>query len=175
MSISKIQTITVGSGGIASIDFNSIPGTYTDLMIQVSVRSTAASTAQTARMLFNGSSANSVAKRLLGTGSSVQSNAGSYGNELGLVDAANNTANTFTSMLITIPNYAGATNKSYSIDTVMEDNATTAYAAIYAGLWSQTAAITSLSIYPDGGNWAQYSSATLYGITKGSSGGVTVS
>jgi len=35
-----IQTITVGSGGAASIDFTSIPATYTDLIFYFSTRST---------------------------------------------------------------------------------------------------------------------------------------
>ena len=34
----KIQTVTVGSGGAASIDFTSIPQTYTDLKIVLSAR-----------------------------------------------------------------------------------------------------------------------------------------
>jgi hypothetical protein len=33
-----------------------------------------------------------------------------------------------------------------------------------AGLWSNTAAITSISMAPDNGNYPQYSTATLYGI-----------
>ena len=33
-----ISTITVGSGGAASIDFTSIPQTYTDLLVKISLR-----------------------------------------------------------------------------------------------------------------------------------------
>ena len=40
MTYTLISTVTVGAGGAASIDFNSIPGTYTDLLLVVSVRST---------------------------------------------------------------------------------------------------------------------------------------
>ena len=35
-----IATVTVGAGGAASIDFTSIPGTYTDLLVLISARST---------------------------------------------------------------------------------------------------------------------------------------
>jgi hypothetical protein len=34
----KIASVTVGSGGAASMDFTSIPSTYTDLVIKVSTR-----------------------------------------------------------------------------------------------------------------------------------------
>ena len=35
-----IETVTVGSGGAASIEFSSIPQTYTDLKVVYSLRST---------------------------------------------------------------------------------------------------------------------------------------
>jgi hypothetical protein len=34
-----IATVTVGSGGATDIEFTSIPGTYTDLLIKSSLRS----------------------------------------------------------------------------------------------------------------------------------------
>jgi len=34
-TLKKIQTVTVGSGGAASIEFTSIPQTYTDLKLVV--------------------------------------------------------------------------------------------------------------------------------------------
>ena len=174
MTMQVIQHIELGSAQ-ATLTFSSIANTYTDLLVKVSGRSTAASSAQTMRIKFNTSDANFVVRRLLGTGSSVQSNAGSYGNEVTLINAANNTANTFTSTEIYIPNYAGSSNKSFSIDTVTEDNSTTAYQTIYAGLWSQTTAISAIELYLDGGNFAAGSSATLFGIRSGSDGTTTVS
>jgi len=44
-------------------------------------------------------------------------------------------------------------------------NATAAIAVLGAGLWSNTAAITSITLFPENGTaWVQHSSATLYGI-----------
>ena len=40
----QITTVTVGSGGASSIDFTSIPQTYTDLVIKTSARNTSTST-----------------------------------------------------------------------------------------------------------------------------------
>jgi hypothetical protein len=78
------------------------------------------------------------------------------------------TASTFGSTEIYITNYAGSSNKCLSSDSVNENNATTAYSVLTAWLWSNTSAITSLSITSDGAgnNFAQYSTATLYGIKK---------
>jgi hypothetical protein len=78
-------------------------------------------------------------------------------------------------MGIYIPNYTGSTAKSVSVDGVMENNATYAAAGIIAGLWNDTAAVTSVSISSEVATLVQYSSATLYGILKGTSNGVTVS
>jgi hypothetical protein len=50
----------------------------------------------------------------------------------------------------------------------MENNATSSYISMHAYLNTNTAPITSISIDASrtGSNWAQYSSATLYGIRK---------
>lgn len=159
----KIQHIELTQAA-ATLPFTSIPQTFTDLMLVISPRSAASSSAQTARIKFNTSDANFTVRRLLGTGSSTQSNAGSYGNEIALINSNTSTSNTFSSIAIYIPNYTSGNNKSFSIDTVSEDNATTAYQAIYAGIWAQTAAISGIEIYNDGGNFVSGSSATLYGI-----------
>jgi hypothetical protein len=60
---------------------------------------------------------------------------------------------------------------------VTENNATNANQGISAGLWSNNAAISSIRLFYTGSSndIATGSSATLYGILKGSSGGVTVS
>jgi hypothetical protein len=170
-----IQHTEVGSGGAANITFSSIPATYTDLLILVSPRGESANTSRYLRLDINSSGVSSVSYRWLnGTGSTV--NSYSSTGDLVAVNAGNNTANTFSNVLIYIPNYAGNTNKSISIDAVMENNATYSEQTITAALWSNTAAITSIALALNGPDeFNQYSSATLYGILKGSSGGVTVS
>jgi hypothetical protein len=165
----KIATVTVGAGGASSIDFSSIPSTYTDLCIKFSGRGTVSSTVTSWLMRLNSSTTSYSSKRLYGTGSSVASNDGSGGGVYLVVStmpASTGTASTFGNTDIYIPNYAGSTNKSVSIDDVQENNLSTAYAELAASLWSNTSAITSISIFPDSGNMAQYSTATLYGISK---------
>ena len=162
-----ISSVTVGSGGAASIEFTSIPQTYTDLVVLVSARNVASNYGGFFTKL-NGSSlgSNVTAKRLFGDGSNAYSNGSTETawNESGW------TSNTFSNSQFYIPNYTGSNNKSASIEGVNENNATTAYAHLTAWLWSQTAAITQIEIGAfDGGlpdKFAQYSTAYLYGISN---------
>lgn len=174
MAITKIETVTVGSGGAASFGFSSIPATYTDLMCVFSIRnSTAADVSGEFR--FNNTSGNFTTRVLYGTGSG---NAASYA-ETGGVDITypvnTYTANTFGNGTLYVPNYAGSAYKSASAQSMAETNGTTAFSFMTAGLWSQTTAINQLTFHMNNGTCAEYSSATLYGVLKGSSGGVTVS
>jgi hypothetical protein len=167
-----IQTVTVGSGGAASIDFTSIPQNFTDLQVVLSGRAANAGTGN-ATISFNGSSSNFSWRLLYGNGSSTASGNGTS-NLIGAISTSSSTSNTFSSCQVYIPNYVGSTNKSFSTDSVFENNSTTAFQDIWANLWSQTAAITSISLGTNAGNFVEYSTASLYGITKGD-GGATVS
>jgi hypothetical protein len=158
-----ISSVTVGSGGASSIDFTSIPSTYTDLLIKISGRSTKSATFEGMYIKFNTSST-ATTRYLEGNGASASS--GTAGNFVGVVAAANATASTFSNVETYIPNYTVSQNKSYSSDSAHETNATTAYADLIAGLWANTAAINQITLYPDVNNFAQYSTAYLYGISN---------
>lgn len=158
----KIASVTVGSGGASSIDFTSIPSTYTDLCIKVSARDTNSAQNTTLALGINGSGSASF-RVLYGTGSTAASFSGSGYLWSGYIDAATSTASTFGNAEIYIPNYAGSNQKSISSDSVTETNATGAYMALGATLWTSTSAITSIGLYPVT-LFAQYSTATLYGI-----------
>lgn len=159
-----IASNTVGSGGVASVTFSSIPQTYTDLIIKYTARNTSTSNTFT-QLTFNGNSSSYSYRGLYGNGASVSSfNASTTYIYVGDMDLSSYTANTFSNEEIYIPNYAGSNYKSVSIDSVNENNATTAASYLTAGLWSNTAAITSVTLTTGGGNYAQYSTFYLYGI-----------
>lgn len=161
-----IASTTVGAGGASSIDFTSIPATYTDLLVKVSARSTfnELNGGHAVGLKINGVTTNQSYRGLAGTGSAVNSFNGTD-NFLTYMDASDYTASTFGNSEIYLPNYAGSNNKSLSADGVSENNATAARMGLVAYLWSQTSAITSLTLFPySGGNFVQYSSAYLYGI-----------
>jgi hypothetical protein len=153
-----IATVTVGSGGAANIEFTAIPSTFTDLLVKLSVRGSAL---YNVLMSINSSTSNFSYRLLEGDGAT----AASYSNTTGRIgNTVTTTSNTFSSIEVYLPNYRSSTNKSYSVDAVSEANATTAYADLTAGLWSNTAAITALGFTMGTGDFAQYSTATLYGI-----------
>jgi hypothetical protein len=159
-----IASSTVGSGGAASIDFTSIPSTYTDLILKASLRSANAAVGADLILNINGSSANRTFKKLYGSGSAAGSLNGTS-NVVSNVVGNNATANTFNNFECYIPNYAGSTNKSFSIDEVDENNATQAFSYLTAGLWSQTTTITQLTLSAESAaNFLQYSTAYLYGV-----------
>jgi len=163
-----ISSVTVGSGGAASIDFTSIPSTYTDLLVSMSLRSagTGVST-RYASVTFNSNTSSYTYRRLYGNGSNAGSDNGSL-RIIGTINGSTTTANTFSNLQLYIPNYAGSNNKSYSCESAEENNATGAELDMIAGLWSNTAAITSIKLESDQGsfNFAQYSTAYLYGISN---------
>jgi hypothetical protein len=158
------SAVTVGSGGAASIDFSSIPTTYTDLVLKVSARLSAAVDFGSLSIAFNGSSASFTTRILQGDGSSAVS--ATLTNFSGGVGGTLLTASTFNNVEIYIPNYAGSTNKSFSSDAVVENNATAARDTLVAGLRSNTAAINQITLTSASGNFAQYSTAYLYGVSN---------
>ena len=165
-----ISSVTVGSGGSSGVTFSSIPQTYTDLLVKCSLRTGSAQV--WGYFTYNGSSTTGYSlMQLLGNGSTASSgkDATSTGYQYSLwADSPNQTANTFSSSEIYIPNYTGSTYKSNSIESVTENNATGVYTAMQTNLWSNTAAITSITFTPwnsgGGETWAQYSTFYLYGI-----------
>ena len=162
-----LEKITVGAAGASSVTFSGIPQTgYTDLVIKHSTRESGTNTADSIYMRFNGSSTGYTNIQLRGNGSSTASYSGtdSLG---GLTEGTTYTANTFASTDIYIPNYTSSNYKSISVDTVVENNGTQAYAEMQAVLWSNTAAITSIA-FTNGSslNWAPYTTFYLYGVAK---------
>ena len=164
---SLIASNTVGATSVASVTFSSIPSTYTDLVIKLSTRGDRSATNAEYFVKFNTSSANFTYKLLQGNATAAATSSGSTG-LAGVSDAATNTASVFANSEMYIPNYAGSTNKSYSIDSVEENNTTSSpalYTYLIAGLWSNTAAISTIELYPESAtNWVQYSTFYLYGI-----------
>jgi hypothetical protein len=158
-----IASSTVGAGGAASIVFSSIPNTYTDLVLKLSVRSVGTST-NAILLRLNGSSANGTIRAIEGNGSAASSwsDTSSYA---GNIPPSTYTASTFANNEVYIPNYNSSNFKSSSVDSVTENNATSALADLQANLWSQTAAITSITLAPNGtNNFAEFSTAYLYGV-----------
>lgn len=166
LQLFKIAEVTVATPQ-TSIQFTSIPGSYTDLAVLCNFRNDRGATEDAVKMSLNGSTSNFSTRSLNGTGATAQSNTDLVTAFGGMSVSATATASTFSNNLVYIPNYTSSNAKSFSVEAMCETNATTAYIYIIAGLWnpSTQAAITSISFTPNlGTNFVQYSTATLYGI-----------
>jgi hypothetical protein len=163
----KIQTVTVGVAGAATIDFTSIPQSFTDLKIVLSARSTTTGTDGNPwtdiNCTFNSLNTNFSFRVIYGTGTTTASGSAT-GGWFGWGNDTNSTASVFNNNEIYIPNYTSANHKSFSVDTTIENNGSASILGLSTNLWANTAAITAVSLAYVSGSFAQYSTATLYGI-----------
>lgn len=165
MSMTLIQTVTVGAGGAASIEFTGIPQDGTDLKLVVSSRDSGSFIERLLSMQINGDSSTYTSRLLRGDGSSVASvTFSAAAMRIAFITGNASTANTFGISEIYIPNYTATGNKSISAETVSENKATTAHQAITAGQWSGSGAVTSLQLLLT--LFMEHSTASLYKITK---------
>ena len=100
-----ISTVTVGSGGAATISFSSIPATYTDLKVVASLRATGSRGEDAVLIRFNSDStaANYTARTIRGNGSATSSEyltSGFAGMYIGEFNGGTSTANSFTQVEI---------------------------------------------------------------------------
>ena len=168
MAMQLIETIEVGSGGAASIEFTSIPQDGVDLVLVLSARSDQATTATSATVNFNSDTGgNYTFIRLTGDGSSATSYTAAataiyftYS-----VTGSTATSNTFGNSSLYISNYTSSSAKSISQDGVNENNSTASRQTITAQSWSGTSAISTITLATFNNNFVQYSTASLYKIS----------
>ena len=176
-TMTLIASNTVGSGGATNVTFSSIPATYTDLKLVMSVRTNITEARSVLGIVINGDTtgANYSYRVLYGVGASTAGSANGTGTGAAFgyifyVDAASATASTFGSTELYIPNYTASINKSIINDGMAESNDITNYGiAMNNANWNSTAAITSISLLTETANVAtgafvQYSTFYLYGI-----------
>jgi hypothetical protein len=169
-TMTLIASTTI-STATATIDFNSIPQTYTDLRIIYSARLSYDPYGVAVALVgleLNGGGSSVSTLALGGNGSSAYSETGSTS----VCNSSNSTANTFGTGEINIFNYTSSAQKFISTHSTTENNATGSWQAFHSMRWPSTSAITSLKLI--GSNFVANSSFALYGILKGS-GGATVS
>jgi hypothetical protein len=164
-SYESIATVTVGAGGASAATFSSIPSTYQHLQIRWSGRSSG--TNINAILNVNGDTTSSANWHLLyGTGSAAATyTISTQYISLGGTTVSTDAANIFATGVTDILDYAN-TNKNKTVRSTngLDTNGGGYIYGLVSGQWVNTAAITSLTIAPGAGNWAQYSSFALYGI-----------
>ena len=173
-SFESIATATVGAGGQSSVEFTSIPSTYTHLQIRMVARYTSTeNSGKPVYMQFNSDTgANYFYHRLQGyanlseTGISAGDGTNVSFIRIGYTTGTA-TPNSYSAHVVDLLDYAN-TNKNKTIRNLsgweINDNSGYRAVGIDSGAWNSTSAVTSIKIYPSDNSWAQYSSFALYGI-----------
>ena len=157
----KIATTTLGSA-TGTVNFTSISGAYTDLILVFNGSEAGGSTPEL--RVGNGSidtGANYGWTYMAGTGSSAVS--GRSSNADSINPAFNPTTNSIYNVIYHFMNYSNTTtNKTILI----RGNDTTGRTIVEVGLWRNTSAINQIRIYDPYNNINSGSTFTLYGILK---------
>ena len=166
-SFASIATVTVGSGGASSINFSSIPSTYTHLQLRGISRGGYAESDDTIYTTFNGdTAANYSFHNLLGTGSAAYANAGTSQSNIQIarIAEASLTSNDFATAVIDILDYTN-TNKYKTTRSLSGwDGNGSGDIRLISGNWRSTSAITSITLTPGSGSFLQYTQFALYGV-----------
>lgn len=166
-SYESIATTTVGAGGASSVEFTSIPSTYTHLQIRAISRVTGATANENLTLQFNSDTGgNYNSHYLYGTGSAAVGGAeiGSQTTAIvGRSSGANLASGIFGVSVIDILDYANTNKFTANRSLCGVDQNGSGIILFESSLWRNTAAVTSIKLLPES-NFAQYSSFALYGI-----------
>ena len=164
----SIQTVTVGSGGTSSVDFTSIPSTYTHLQVRAIFKETfnTGTSVDNLNVRFNSdSTASYIRHALWGTGANTY-HEGYIGQTLGAIAITprNPSGSYYGAMVLDILDYAN-TNKRKTLRSLNGVDLNGAgEMRLSSVLWNKTDAITSITFTGDSSGFQQYSSFALYGI-----------
>lgn len=162
----------------ADITFSNIPQTYDDLLFKVSARGAASSPCRAIQVTLNGNTTYSNYTMVMGgatdTGAifadKFTSGTGIPFYVYGIPAATATSANSFGTHEVYIAKYSNGFNKKMIVSNGgAESNQSnfsggTRYAAWAGGEFDSPSAITSVKFNPDSGNFATYTSISLYGI-----------
>ena len=164
----SIATTTLSSSN--TIEFTSIPQTYTHLQIRGIARGAVVGTGfHQAYMQFNSDTgANYSTHYLSGDGASASSSATASSDfiTIAAIPGTNNTASVFGGFVLDILDYTNTNKYKTTRSLAGADANGSGYAWFSSGNWRNTNAITSIRLYANTGSnvFAQYSSFALYGV-----------
>ena len=168
-SYDALATVTVPSGGLATITFAGIPSGYTHLQIKGIARC-AANTDRNLRMYINGDTTNANYKQhwLYGNGSTANSETNTVSPQIGYLPMSSDTSGIFGATIVDILDYSSATKtKVVKAFAGWDGNGSTS-GLVMVGSGFQTTStspVTSLIIQmSNGATIAEFSSFALYGV-----------
>jgi hypothetical protein len=162
----SIATVTAGSA-VSSLDFTSIPQTYSHLQIRGIGRNSVANADDNISMQFNSdTAANYSLHYISGSGASASAGAATGQSSMIIlrVPGSTSSANMFGPGVVDILDYAN-TNKFKTIRSITgHDQNGSGSVWLFSGNWRSTSAITSIKIFYSGNTLAQNTTFALYGV-----------
>lgn len=161
-----LSTVTVPSGGVASITFAGIPTGYKHLQIRGLVRP-ATNNAEIRLTINSDSGSNYARHRLIGNGSSIDATGTASQTSIGIFDAnglQTGTASVFGAMVLDLLDYANGSKYKTLRVLSGNDNNGSGQVGLSSGLWQSTSAVSAITMIMNTGNIAEYSQFTLYGV-----------
>ena len=159
------------SSSASSVTFSSIPATFTDLVLRISARASGSGNLAGLAIKFNSSTTSIYSNTNLfaysASGTSDRSSSVASIPAMDNITDGGGTANTFSSNELYIPSYTASQNKPTSLFSVVEKNSSANFEwLVYsgAGLYRDTAAISSIALTTNAGSFISGSSFYLYGI-----------
>jgi hypothetical protein len=167
-AMESIATVTVGSGGASSIEFTSIPSGFQHLQVRMILRNSSTNGgSRTTKLTFNSDTAANYAwHQLYGDGSSAATNADSGVTSISTstTTISTDTASIFAAMVLDVLDY-GSTSKFKTVRGFHgRDQNGSGLVLLDSGLWRSTSAVSTLTLAPTANNFAQHTTATLYGL-----------
>jgi hypothetical protein len=165
-----LSTITVPSGGLASITFAAIPNTYKHLQIRGIAKSNRAVYVDDLGMRFNSDTAtNYSSHRLYGDGASATSDAESTRNRMNIAQIAGGTVNNssgFGGLVIDVLDYASTIkSKTVRVLSGYDDNGQGLIEFASGAWYNSSTAVNSITFLPlFGTSISEKSQFTLYGV-----------
>lgn len=162
-----IQRIN-GTGSAGTITFSSIPSTYTSLQVRWMARSANNGGAnETLYLRMNSSSTGYAWHYLYGYGTSASAGGAATQAQIYVDEFPGSTvtANIMGAGIIDIHNYASTTQNKTIRTFAGDDRNGSGHAALYSGLWANTSAVTSLTLYTASGQaFSTSTTFALYGM-----------
>lgn len=164
-SFESIATYTVGAGGQASITFSSIPQTYKHLQLRLTSTGSTNTVVQ-GRFNSDATYTNYRTHWLLGDGSTASADTRQEAAWAGVFTGFVSTSSVAPASVTDILDYTNTNKNTTTRSLIGWDNNGSGYMYLASSLWLNTAAVTSLKIFPynETSNFAQYTHAALYGI-----------
>ena len=158
-NVISTQTLT---GTATTVTFSSVPSTYTDLVLVLSVKNTTANTYPLVRFNSDTGSNYSITT-LVGSAAGAVSYRASNQTSMYInySDPLPTAASTFATFVVNLQSYSNSTTYKTILSRV--GNTGSAVEAL-AGLWRNTNAISTIALTCDAGSYAAGSTFTLYGI-----------